>query len=100
MTLPAGPADVVDVSVLVPAKDEAPNLPEFVERCGTALSRTGLRFEVVVVDDGSRDGSDGVLRELQARFPFLRVVTHRRQRGIADSLRSAGDAARGDIFVF
>jgi glycosyltransferase involved in cell wall biosynthesis len=100
MTLPAGPADVVDVSVLVPAKDEAPNLPEFVERCGTALGPAGFRFEVVVVDDGSRDGTDRVLRELQARFPFLRVVTHRRQRGIADALRSASEAARGEIFVF
>ncbi|HET8622427.1 MAG TPA: DPM/DPG synthase family glycosyltransferase [Gemmatimonadales bacterium] len=100
MTLPAAPADVVDVSVLVPAKDEAPNLPEFVERCDAALSPTGIRFEVVVVDDGSRDGSDRVLRELQSRFPFLRVVTHRRQQGIADALRSAGDAARGEVFVF
>jgi len=100
MTLPAGPADVVDVSVLVPAKDEAPNLPEFVERCATALGAAGFRFEVIVVDDGSRDGSDRVLRELQSRFPFLRVVTHRRQQGIADALRSASEAARGDIFVF
>ncbi|MGH7519106.1 MAG: DPM/DPG synthase family glycosyltransferase [Gemmatimonadales bacterium] len=100
MTLPAGPADVVDVSVLVPAKDEAPNLPEFVERCGAALGPAGFRFEVVVVDDGSRDGTDRVLRELQARFSFLRVVTHRRQRGIADALRSASDAARGEICVF
>ena len=100
MTLPAGPADVVDVSVLVPAKDEAPNLPEFVERCGTALGPAGFRFEVVVVDDGSRDGTDRVLRELQARFPFLRVVTHRRQQGIADALRSASEAARGEVFVF
>jgi glycosyltransferase involved in cell wall biosynthesis len=98
MTLAA--ADVVDVSVLVPAKDEALNLPEFVERCSTALGPAGFRFEVVVVDDGSRDGTDRVLRELQARYPFLRVVTHRRQRGIADALQSASDAARGEVLVF
>jgi glycosyltransferase involved in cell wall biosynthesis len=93
-------ADVVDVSVLVPAKDEAPNLPEFVERCSAALGSAGFRYEVIVVDDGSRDGTDAVLRELQRRYPFLRVVTHRRQRGIADALRSAGDAASGEVFVF
>jgi glycosyltransferase involved in cell wall biosynthesis len=98
MTAPG--ADVVDVSVLVPAKDEAPNLPEFVERCSAALGPAGFRFEVVVVDDGSRDGTDVVLRELQGRYPFLRVVTHRRQRGIADALRSASDAASGEVFVF
>jgi glycosyltransferase involved in cell wall biosynthesis len=99
MTL-AGSADTVDVSVLVPAKDEAANLPEFLQRCADALGPAGFSFEVVVVDDGSRDDTPRVLRELRGPHPFLRVVTHRRQRGIADALRSAGDVARGDVFVF
>ncbi len=90
----------VDVSVLVPAKDEAENLPEFVRLCEEALGAAGFSFEVVVVNDGSRDDTASVLAELGSRYPFLRTVTHRRQRGIADALRSAGDAARGDIFVF
>lgn len=96
----SGGAETLDVSVLVPAKDEAANLPEFVRLCGEALAPAGVSFEVVVVNDGSRDDTAAVLRELQATYPFLRVVSHRRQRGIADALRSAGDAARGDIFVF
>jgi glycosyltransferase involved in cell wall biosynthesis len=99
MTL-AGPADALDVSVLVPAKDEAPNLPDFVQHCADALVPAGFSFEVVVVDDGSRDETPRVLRDLASRYPFLRVVTHRRQRGIADALRSAGEVARGDVFVF
>jgi glycosyltransferase involved in cell wall biosynthesis len=99
MTL-AGPADALDVSVLVPAKDEAANLPELLQLCAAALGAAGFSFEVVVVDDGSRDETPRVLRDLRAAYPFLRVVTHRRQRGIADALRSAGDVARGDIFVF
>ena len=90
----------VDVSVLVPAKDEAENLPDFVRLCDEALRGAGFTFEVVVVDDGSRDGSGAVLDRLRREYPFLSVVTHRRQRGIADALRSAGEAARGDIFVF
>ena len=93
-------AGAVDVSVLVPAKDEAANLPEFVRLCAEALGSAGFSFEVVVVDDGSRDDSPRVLDELRRRHAFLRVVTHRRQRGIADALRSAGDTARGDVFVF
>ena len=98
MTLPA--AETLDVSVLVPAKDEAANLPEFVRLCAEALGPAGFSFEVVVVNDGSRDESARVLHELEHGHPFLRVVTHRRQRGIADALRSAGDVARGDVFVF
>ena len=97
MTLPA---ETLDVSVLVPAKDEAPNLPEFVRQCDEALRPAGFSFEVIVVDDGSRDESARGLRELSRQYPFLRLVTHRRQRGIADALRSAGEVARGDIFVF
>jgi len=94
---PDGP---VDVSLLVPAKDEAENLPEFVRLCAEHLGTGRFSFEVVIVNDGSRDRSAEVLADLARRHPFLRVVTHRRQRGIADALSSAGDVARGDIFVF
>jgi glycosyltransferase involved in cell wall biosynthesis len=94
------PVEALDVSVLVPAKDEAENLPEFVQRCAEALGPAGFTFEVIVVNDGSRDATDRVLRELARQYSFLEIVTHRRQRGIADSLRSAGDVARGDVFVF
>jgi glycosyltransferase involved in cell wall biosynthesis len=90
----------IDVSVLVPAKDEAENLPEFVELCAQAMKPAPFTFEVVIVDDGSRDESHSVLERLQTEHKFLRVVTHRRQRGIAEALRSAGDAAAGEILVF
>jgi glycosyltransferase involved in cell wall biosynthesis len=98
MTLAA--AETLDVSVLVPAKDEADNLREFLRLCAEALRPAGFTFEVVIVDDGSRDESARLLRELEREYPFLGVVTHRRQRGIADALRSAADVARGDVFVF
>ena len=94
------PAWQVDVSVLVPAKDEVENLPEFVRLCDEALQGAPFTVEVIIVDDGSRDDSAEVLRDLATRYPFLRVVHHRVQRGIADALRSASDVARGDVFVF
>ncbi|MEO8448951.1 MAG: DPM/DPG synthase family glycosyltransferase [Gemmatimonadota bacterium] len=99
MTAVAVPG-TVDVSLLVPAKDEAENLPEFVRLCAEALGPAGFSFEVIVVDDGSRDGTQVVLSQLSAQYPFLRVVTHRRQRGIADALRSASDISHGDVLVF
>ena len=90
----------VDVSVLVPAKDEAENLPEFLHQCKEALSEVPYSCEVVVVNDGSEDDTAAVLERLRREHPFLRVVTHRSRQGIADALRSAGEVARGDIFVF
>jgi glycosyltransferase involved in cell wall biosynthesis len=92
--------ELVRISLLVPAKDEAENLPDFVRQCADTLPAIGVPFEVVVVDDGSRDATATVLRELQVRYRFLRVVTHLRQRGIADALRSAADVAVGDVLVF
>jgi glycosyltransferase involved in cell wall biosynthesis len=90
----------VDVSVLVPARDEAENLPLFLAECRTALAAGPARYEIVVVNDGSRDDSAAVLARLADEHPNLRVVTHRVGRGIAAALSSAGRAARGDVHVF
>lgn len=96
----ATPAAVPDVSILVPAKDEAENLPELVRLTREALLAQPYAAELVIVDDGSIDGSAEVLRRLAAQHSFVRVVTHRSRRGIADALRSGADAARGQILVF
>ena len=88
------------VSMLVPAKDEAANLPEFVRQCREAFLPLAYPCELVVVNDGSNDNSGQVLQDLAAKHSFLRIVTHRGQRGIADSLRSAADASRGAVLVF
>ena len=92
--------DHVDVSVLVPAKDEAANLPAFMEEAKAAFAGTGITFEVIVIDDGSRDDSWSVLGQLATCYPFLRRVRHRRQQGIADALRTGYLASHGDVLVF
>jgi glycosyltransferase involved in cell wall biosynthesis len=100
------PADVpstptkVDVSVLVPAKDEADNLPLFLEQAAAAFDAADAAFEVIVVDDGSTDETWSVLGRLVEQYPFVRRVRHRRQRGIADALRTGYLQARGDVLVF
>ena len=89
-----------DVSVLVPAKDEAENLPIFLELCEATLRTCRERYEVIVIDDGSTDDTAQVLDRLRPRYPWLRVVRHRNQRGIADALRSGYHAAHGEVLVF
>jgi glycosyltransferase involved in cell wall biosynthesis len=91
----------VDVSVLVPAKDEAENLPLFMKLAAEAFEKTpDVHYEVVVIDDGSVDDSWRVLQELESRYDFLRVVRHRSRRGIADALRTGYLNSTGDVLVF
>ncbi|HMC54779.1 MAG TPA: glycosyltransferase [Gemmatimonadaceae bacterium] len=101
-TRAAGAAEnAVDVSVLVPAKDEAENLPLFMEQAAIAFAADpNVRYEVVVVDDGSGDDTARVLRDLQKQYSFLRVATHRSQRGIADALRTGYLNSRAAVLVF
>jgi glycosyltransferase involved in cell wall biosynthesis len=95
------PAATVDVSVLVPAKDEAENLPLFMELAEAAFrAAPAHRYEVIVVDDGSEDRTWPLLQELTARYTFLRPARHRSRRGIADALRTGYLNARGRVLVF
>lgn len=88
------------VSVLVPAKDEAANLPLFMEQAATAFAAEPGKYEVVVIDDGSVDGTWEVLESLASRYPFLHAARHRGRRGIAESLRTGYLNARGSVLVF
>ena len=88
------------VSVLVPAKDEAENLPLFMEQAAVAFAADPGRYEVVVIDDGSDDDTWQVLEHLHDRYPFMRAVRHRTRRGIAESLRTGYLNATGSVLVF
>ena len=89
-----------DVSVLVPAKDEADNLAEFVRLTREAMLPLPYAVELVIVNDGSHDGTSKLLEDLTVKHPFVKVVTHRTQRGIADALKSGADVARGRVLVY
>lgn len=90
----------IQVSVLVPAKDEAENLPLFMEQAAAAFAGSPHRYEVIVVDDGSTDRTWAVLVELAERYSFLKLARHRARRGIADALRTGYLASRGGVLVF
>jgi glycosyltransferase involved in cell wall biosynthesis len=95
------PAATVDVSVLVPAKDEADNLPLFLEQAdATFRSSPGVRYELIVVDDGSEDRTWQLLLDLATRYAFLKPVRHRTGRGIADALRTGYLNSSGRVLVF
>ena len=87
------------LSVFFPAYNDAPSLPALARKTFATLERHVADYEVVV-DDGSRDGTGEVIEELRREFsPWLRVVTHARNRGYGGALRSGFAAARKE-FVF
>ncbi len=87
------------LSVVAPVFNEEANAEPLVCGIAEAVRPLGLPFEVVVVDDGSRDGTLRVLRDLVARTPELVVVALRRNFGQTLALQAGLDRARGDAIV-
>jgi glycosyltransferase involved in cell wall biosynthesis len=88
-----------DVSVVIPIYNEAENLPDLVTRVHDALAPTGRSFELICVDDGSRDGSARVLETLATTRPWLRPVYLIRNYGQSTAMQAGFDLLRGGIVV-
>ncbi len=83
------------ISVVIPVYNEAENLPDLVARVGEALSRTGKTFELICIDDGSRDDSAHILAELAQATPWLQPRFLIRNYGQTAALQAGFDIARG-----
>lgn len=92
-------AEAPEVSVVVPVFNEFDNLGDLVDRIHAALAPTGRRFELIVVDDGSRDGSGALLTRLVAERPWLRPVLLVRNYGQSSALQAGFDRVRGRYVV-
>jgi glycosyltransferase involved in cell wall biosynthesis len=89
----------MNLSVVIPIKDERDNLKPLLDRLRQALDPLGLTYEVICVDDGSVDGSFGVLEQLAARDPRVKVVRLRRNFGQTAALQAGIDWSSGDVLV-
>ena len=87
----------VALSVVVPARDEATNLPELLARLEESLRASVASFEVVVVDDGSTDATRRVLEELSLSCSELRWVSLSRGFGKEAAIVAGLDMAQGDL---
>jgi glycosyltransferase involved in cell wall biosynthesis len=90
----------IKVSVVVPAYNEVDNIDPLMEEFAQMFSRSRIRGEVILVDDGSTDGTYLKARECRQKYHFLKVVSHRRNLGIMQALMTGFSRARGRIFVF
>src|SRR5260221_6912919 len=82
------------LSILLPCFNEVDNVREAIVQARSAAQRVASRHEIVVVDDGSTDGTGAIARPLAARFSGGRVVTHKQNRGYGPPLRTCIQAGR------
>ena len=87
------------LSIVVPVFNEEENLPELLPRLEVAMAAIGKSYEVVLVNDGSRDRSLELLREAAARDPHLVVIDFNRNYGQHSAVFAGFEEARGEIIV-
>ena len=96
----AVPARVPALSWFFPAHNEEANLRGLVDEALATLPSLAATFEVVIVDDGSRDATPRIADELAAADPRVRAVHHPRNLGYGAALRTGFGAARHDLIAF
>ena len=88
-----------DVSIVIPIYNEEENLPDLVARVGEAMLPSGFTFELICVDDGSRDDSARVLAKLAAQTAWLNPRYLMRNYGQTAALQAGFDAVQGRYTV-
>jgi glycosyltransferase involved in cell wall biosynthesis len=89
------------LSVVLPIFEEEETVKELIPEIVEILGTQGIQFEIVAVDDGSRDGTPSALLELKQAYPDqLSVVTHLYNKGNGAALRTGTRVARNEIVVY
>jgi glycosyltransferase involved in cell wall biosynthesis len=90
---------MLDLTVVIPIRNEAPGLADLHRELTTTLGAWGGSYEIIVIDDGSTDDSFPILAQLQASDPRLRVIRFRRNFGQTAAFSAGFAHARGRLIV-
>jgi glycosyltransferase involved in cell wall biosynthesis len=82
------------LTVIIPIYNEVESIQEIVKR----VKNTGLAWEIILVDDGSKDGTRDLLKEIDGK-ENVRVILHEKNQGKGAAVRTGFDAARGDVLL-
>lgn len=88
------------LSVFIPARNEAGNIPPLMEKLARTFAANALDAEVIFVDDGSTDETWNQAVSAAEQYPFLRLYRHRRTFGLTEAMRTGFRHARGDVVIF
>ncbi|TWR31454.1 glycosyltransferase family 2 protein [Mucilaginibacter pallidiroseus] len=89
----------MDISVVVPLYDEVESLPELTSWISGVMDENNFTYEIVLVDDGSKDGSWGMICKLRENNPFIKGIRFRRNYGKSAALNVGFDAAEGNVII-
>jgi len=89
----------MDISVVLPVYNERDNLIPLLDEIAAVLGPMGKRFEIIAIDDGSRDGGDEILRQAAAVRSYLKVIFFRRNAGQSAAFDAGFQAATGALVV-
>jgi len=88
------------ISVVAPAYNEQGCIEEFVAEMNLAFEENGYSGEIIIVNDASKDKTLPILQDIQKLFPRLRIISHRKNRGLTSSMITGIENARYDIIFF
>lgn len=88
------------LSIVMPAYNEEANVADAVERVSAAAQQLGMDYEIILVNDGSRDRTGEIARELAQRIPHFRLVEHYPNRGYGGALKAGFVAATHELIAF
>jgi len=89
----------MDISVVVPLLNEEESLPELVEWVDRVMVANHYSYEVILIDDGSSDGSWSVIEALSAKYNTVRGIKFRRNYGKSGALYVGFEATKGDVVI-
>lgn len=89
----------MDISVVVPLYDEVESLPELTAWISRVMDENRFTYEVILVDDGSKDGSWDMIKQLQTTNPFIKGIKFRRNYGKSAALNTGFIASKGDVVI-
>lgn len=89
----------LDLTLVIPAKDEAESLPELMEWIDRVCTEHSYRYEVIFIDDGSTDRTWEVIEQLRETYPAVRGIKFQRNYGKSAALNEGFKAAQGHVVI-
>src|SRR6185369_16866501 len=89
----------MDISLIIPAKDEEQSIPELTQWINRVMQTHGFSYEVIFIDDGSTDGTWAQIKRENAVNPSVKGLRFNRNFGRAAALQTGFKAAQGEVVI-